>query len=266
MQRADLFFQTVVAVLFVVLPPGEVFRPGGIVAALHLDVGAVQRQDVVHAAVQELPVVGDQNEPPLALEIGGHAAAGFGVQVVGGLVDEQEPPLVQEQRGQQGLGLFPRRQGRKRAVQRIVGHAQAGKFAFQFPFLCVGADPGQHGAGGAFGAGNGIGEVVEAHRGLDAAGIFVVAHQQAQQRRFAAAVAADEAQLPVGVDLERYIVKDGFAAGRIRKSQMFHTDHCHVGLPPLRPEKGKKLEPQERRFPAAQRGRRPARKGAARLP
>src|SRR5699024_6834453 len=50
--------------------------------------------------------------------------------------------------------------------------------------------------------------------------------KQLEKRGLAPAVAADEAQLPAGVQPEAHVLKDGVVAGRIGKRQMFDLDQC----------------------------------------
>ena len=226
LQPLDVLAQALVLGFFQGLPLLEVGKPGGKVPALDLDAGPVEGQDVVHAPVQEPPVVGHQDEALLFLQVGRHHGPGLGVQVVGGLVDEQEVPLVQKQGGQQHLGLLAVGQAGKGAVQRVGPHPQQGQLPLQLPALRAGAHPLQHRAGGAARVGDGVGEIVEGHRGPDGAGVFVPAHKQLEKRGLAPAVAADEAQLPAGVQPEAHVLKDGVVAGRIGKRQMFDLDQC----------------------------------------
>src|SRR5699024_12563987 len=48
--------------------------------------------------------------------------------------------------------------------------------------------------------------------------------QQLEKRGLAAAVAADETQLPAGVQLLAHVLKDGVEAGRVGKRQMFDLE------------------------------------------
>ena len=62
---------------------------------------------MVHTAVQKITVMAHQNKAGLPLQIPGHRFPALSVQVVGGLVDEQKPLFLTEQRPQQQFGLFP---------------------------------------------------------------------------------------------------------------------------------------------------------------
>lgn len=94
LQAADLLLQTPALSQLEGLLPLEIHQPGGKITALNIDICPVQGQNMVDAAVQKAAVVGDQKKSPLPLQVGGHQGPARRVQVVGGLVDEQEPPLV----------------------------------------------------------------------------------------------------------------------------------------------------------------------------
>ena len=144
-----------------VLPALEVFQPGGEAAALHLDVGAVYGQYVVHAAVQEAAVVGDQDEAFFLLEVGGDKLPAPAVQMVGGLVDKQEVSGIKEQSGQQGLGPLPAGETGKGPLQDLILHLQQGELPLKFPVLPLGTHLGEQLPGGPACVLQGIGEVVE---------------------------------------------------------------------------------------------------------
>jgi hypothetical protein len=61
-------------------------------------------------------------------------------------------------------------------------------------------------------------EIGKRHRGCDAAPILVLPQQQVQKGGLAPAVSAGEPQLPIGIDLKVYILKDVFIAAIIGKS------------------------------------------------
>ena len=72
----------------------EVFHPGGEIAALHLDIGSVQGEDMFHAGIKETAIVRDQNKALFLLQISGDDFPGLGIQMIGWLIDEQEAPLL----------------------------------------------------------------------------------------------------------------------------------------------------------------------------
>ena len=256
-QTPDVPAQPFILGLFQGLPLLEVGKPGGKVPALDLDAGPVEGEDVVDAAVQETPVVGDEDEALLFLQVGRHHGPRPGVEVVGGLVDEQKVPLVQKQAGQQDFGLLPVGEAAEGPLQHVGPDREQGELPFQLPAVRAGADAAQHLPGGAVRVGDGVGEIVERDRGADGAAVFVLPPQQPEKGGLAAPVAADEAQFPAGVQPEADVFKNGVIAGRIRKTQVFDLDQCH-GAPLLCTKTGRRHSPAAVRAqssPAARRRR-----------
>ena len=72
------------------------------------------------------------------------------------------------------------------------------------------------------------GEIVEIYRRVDAPLKRIFPHQQLQKGRLAAAIAADEAQLPVAVELKARLFKNIVVAARIGKAQVGYLDLRHV--------------------------------------
>ena len=99
-------FEPVVQLLLGGLPRPEVLHPGRKAAAPDLRAGAVQRQYVVNAAVQEAPVVRHEYEAALAAQPGRDPLSRGRVQVVRRLVNQMEVPLVEKERREHGLGLL----------------------------------------------------------------------------------------------------------------------------------------------------------------
>ena len=60
---------------------------------------------------------------------------------------------------------------------------------------------------------------------MDAALIIVKALKQFQQGCLATAVAADESQFPIGIELDAHIFKDRFIAFWIGKRKVVDPDH-----------------------------------------
>ena len=98
LQPPDLLFQLGVLGQLVGVPALLVLVPGGEIAPLELDAAGVDGEDVVHAAVQKRAVVGYQQKAPFAPEIAADQLPACPVQMVGGLVDQQEVVLVREHR------------------------------------------------------------------------------------------------------------------------------------------------------------------------
>ena len=87
---------------------------------------------MIHASVEQRPVVGDQHEAPFAGQVAAQSGATRGVQMVGGFVDERKARIVGEQSRQQGFGLFAPAQagkGSRFPGRRLkLGHAEQGQF------------------------------------------------------------------------------------------------------------------------------------------
>ena len=111
---------------------GLLFQPGGVVALPGNALAAVQFQDPAGYVVQEVTVVGDGNDRTLVLlQMGLQPLDGFGVQVVGGLVQKQHVRLLQQQAAQGHAAALTTGKLlhfllRRRALQRIHGALQFG--------------------------------------------------------------------------------------------------------------------------------------------
>lgn len=93
-QPRHVLFQAFVLLAFEILFPFEIFRKRGKISALYPHFRLIQRQDMIDRAVEKFPVVGNEYEPFLAMQIPRHDRTGGGVEVVGRLVDKQKFPVV----------------------------------------------------------------------------------------------------------------------------------------------------------------------------
>ena len=168
-ESSDIGLQPFVAFDFLPVLPLLVFVPGGEIPLLQVDSGAVDRQNVVNAAVEERPVVGNQNKAAFAAQIGGNPGTGALIEVIGRFVDEQEGIIPAEQRGEQQLGLLAVAEGGKRPEQCLFLHIQTAKLPQQAPFLRVRTDFRQYGGGPPFGPLHRIGKICKGYRCPDAA-------------------------------------------------------------------------------------------------
>ena len=84
-----------------VLPPGRKGSP------LHLDLGAIERQDVVHAAVEKGAVMADEKKALFHVQVPADQFSAADIKVVGRLVDEQKPVFPREEQAELQLGLLP---------------------------------------------------------------------------------------------------------------------------------------------------------------
>ena len=223
-QGLDGAFQLGVLGKLKILLSLEIGKPGGKIPALHLDVCPVDGEDVVNAAVQKLPVVGDQNEALLPFQVGRNQRPGLGIQMVGWLVNQQEVPRIQEQRRQQHLGLLPVGEGVKGPVQNILADMEPGQLPQQLPGLGLGADIQQNVPGVPLRAGDRVREIVKLNTGADASLVVVFPQQKVQKGGFSPAISPNKAQLPVGIDLKADILEYGIEAGWIGKGEIFNLN------------------------------------------
>ena len=124
---ADILLQPLIFLHLKLILTVLVLLPAGKIPPLHLNVAAVNREDVIDTAVEEGTVMGNQDKAPLAFEILRNHLPGMLIQMVGGLIDEEKVVLSQEKGCQQDFGPFPLAQGGKRAVEDLAVHLQQGK-------------------------------------------------------------------------------------------------------------------------------------------
>ena len=262
MQAADFAAQALVFLLFEAVLQVLVGLPGGVVALFQADLAvSVDGQHVVDAWIQQGTVVGDQQEALFAGEVGRQQLPGLQVQMVGGLVDEQKVVLAQEEGRQQQLGALALGKGLIGPFQRLGRDAELAGFRFQqrvddIPVqgqvLVQGVDVGlalgrvvlggghrrleglvgtDQSLGNAAGAALGLGDLrrkeAEAHGRFDAARIGKLAGQDAQQGGLSPAVAGDEAQLPVGIQLKTGVGEHVVVTAFVVKAQVLHLDERH---------------------------------------
>ena len=126
LQFLDLFLVFPVLVLHHPLDHLAGFVPELIVAHIHLDMAVVHVHDVGADGVQEVTVMAHHKDQALAVhqEIL-QPLDGLNVQMVGGLVQQDDVRLAEQRLGQQHLHLFLGGQAGHFAVQNIVGEAKA---------------------------------------------------------------------------------------------------------------------------------------------
>ena len=126
LQFLDLFLVFPVLVLHHPLDHLAGLVPELIVAHIHLDMAVVHVHDVGADGVQEVTVMAHHKDQALAI----HQEIlkpldGLNVQMVGGLVQQDDVRLAEQRLGQQHLHLFLGGQAGHFAVQNIVGEAKA---------------------------------------------------------------------------------------------------------------------------------------------
>ena len=172
---------------------------------------------MIHTPVQERPVVRHQDEALLAVQVTAHDFPAPHIQMIGGLVDQQEMMLPGEQCGQQHLGLLPAGKGGKGAGENIVRHVQQGDFFQKPPHLAFRVHVRRDLQRRLAGVWNSKGKIIKLHRGVHRAVIGQLSAENFEQGRFAPAVAGDEAQLPVRIHGEGSVVKNQIGAALISK-------------------------------------------------
>ena len=110
------------------LQPGRLgLQVGGVVALVRVGVAAVELEDPLGHVVQEVPVVGDRDDGArVLLQVLLQPLHALRVQVVGGLVEQQQVGLGQQQPAQRDPALLPAGQAGdlgvgRRAAQRVHG-------------------------------------------------------------------------------------------------------------------------------------------------
>ena len=103
----------------------------------------VELEDAVDGGLQEGPVVGDDHQPAVGLvEEALQAGQAGEVEVVGGLVEQEDVEAGQEDGGQRGPGRLPARELRHLHRQPVGGQAEVGAHRLG-PGLEVGTAQGQ---------------------------------------------------------------------------------------------------------------------------
>lgn len=88
--------------------------------------------------------------------------------MVGGLIDQREAALPEEECCQQNLGLFAARESAEGLPEQVRGELQLRKFPQKLPLGCLWSNLLQDISGELFpGTGTGQGKLSEGHRGLD---------------------------------------------------------------------------------------------------
>ena len=91
----------------------------------------------------------------------------MGVQMVGGLIDQREAALPEEECCQQDLGLFAARESAEGLPEQVRGELKLRKLPQNQPLGCLWSTLLQDISGALFRVWNRTGEVSEGHRGLD---------------------------------------------------------------------------------------------------
>ena len=86
--------------------PLLVLQPGGEIAFADLDACFVDRQNVIHAAIQKSAVMGHQNKALLGIQIPAYQLPAGKIQMVGRFINQQKLIFFGKQNSQLQFGLF----------------------------------------------------------------------------------------------------------------------------------------------------------------
>ena len=134
--RRELFAQAFVGSLFRGEPRALLLEPGGVVALVGNAVAAVEFEDPLGHVVEEVAIVRDRDDGGrIRLEIFLQPRDRFGVEMVGGLVQQQHVGRRQQQAAQRHAALLATRElvddgVPRRQAQRVGGDLE---FALEFP-------------------------------------------------------------------------------------------------------------------------------------
>ena len=107
LQTPDIFFQLFILSQLKSIFLLFLFLPCGKIPPDDLYIRPVNGQDVIHTPVQKIPVMGHEDKAFLSLQIAHHTLPGLHIQMVGGLVDQQEGVLSGKEPGHHNPGLLP---------------------------------------------------------------------------------------------------------------------------------------------------------------
>ena len=136
----QLAFQGLAPLALLLLFHGKAFgllvQPGGIIPLPGNALAAVQFQDPAGHVVQEVTVMRNGNHRTLILlQMGFQPLDGFGIQVVGGLVQQEDIGLTQQQAAEGHPAPFTARKGCDRCIRRraLEGIHRPFQFGIDFP-------------------------------------------------------------------------------------------------------------------------------------
>ena len=204
--------------------PLLILHPCGKIPPAHLDIGSIDRQDMIHAAIQECSVVGYQDKPPLGIQIPAHQLPPPDIQMVRRLVNQQEIVFLAEQHRQLELGPLS-------VAQRLIGAVKHLVIQLELPHL-PGDLPVFKGwihclrrlqRGGAA-VRHRVREIGKIHRRADASLVLELSPEQIHKGRFSPAIPAGKAQLPVCIQLKADVFKNVLVAALIGKGQILYLN------------------------------------------
>ena len=181
---------------------------------------------MIHAGVQQIPVVGYQNKALLSRQIPLHRFSGFLVQMVRGLVDQKKIILPGKQHRQQHLRALSRAQRPEGPVQDFRAFPQKLQLADHAPQLAAALQLLRELRGGPFFLffRDRIRKIIENRKSADASLIGIFSEEQVQKGRLPLPVAPDQPQLPVRVDDKGHVLENIVKTAFISEGQMVYSD------------------------------------------
>ena len=183
---------------------------------------------MIDAAVEKSSVVRDEDEPRFALQIIRNKRSRLSVEVVGGLVYQQEAVLAQKQRRQQHLGALAVGERFERPPQSLLRNLQPSQLPQQPPVLDAAVYPVQHLACQRAHIAHLIRKILKVHACGNTSAVFIFAEQQIEKGGLSSAVSPGESEPPRGIDPERDVLKDVVVAAVIAECQVRHVYHGHI--------------------------------------
>lgn len=127
----DILFQPLIFGPLIAVPAVAVFLPARIVSLLHLDVRPVNRKNMVNRPVEQIPVVGDQQESLLRGKVTGHPLPARRIEVIGRLVDQGKAVGPEKEGAKLQAGPLTIAQGVKWPVEQLPEKAPSVQFPAQ---------------------------------------------------------------------------------------------------------------------------------------
>ena len=168
--------------------------------------------------------MGHQNKALFALQVFPDAGTPFLIQMVRGLVNEQELILPGKQDRQHHLRSLSVAQRRKSPVQHVCVHMEKCQLPAQLPELIVRIQFFHNLQNCFFHILYLEWKVVKAFLRGDAASVFIRSHQKLQKRGLSPSVSCDKTQFPVCINLKGHVLENIVGTSLIIKRQMIDAD------------------------------------------
>ena len=204
------------------IPALFILPPVGEIAVLHINAFSVQHKHMVDTAIQQVTVMGNENEAVFLCKVSLYSFTGGAVEMVSRFIYQQKIILTCEQDRKEDLSAFAVAESMKRTVKQFRIFIKLSEFAYYLPFLAVGLDIGKEFRSREFHIliGNGVGEIAESDGSGNRTTERIFSHKDVQESSFPLAVSADEAQLPVCINGKGDILENIIEAPLVVKSKI----------------------------------------------